>query len=257
MTAIVAIVKKDGIVVYSDGACYGRDGTLAFERQKTDVLMHIPCIIAARGEHQQGRWLKYALDWYDVRDFDGLVDLMPSLLTHAADFAPRVDEPINLCVLFGGWSERSSSWELYRAVVNADEGSEVKKVPTAFYSEPVPPREMLIAYGLMKDEGLDLRGGDQSMIRYMHCQRQAKFAFGPSHQGEESTGCIVGSFIQRTALATDEAATEIIYRWPDEVGEPLGLSYFDMTPKMLAYFEEREATLRTEGKPSELIVWQE
>ncbi|MCA1399356.1 hypothetical protein [Bradyrhizobium sp. BRP56] len=35
------------------------------------------------------------------------------------------------------------------------------------------------------------------------------------------------------------------------------VSMFDMTPEMVAYFEEREATLRSEGKPSELIVWQE
>ncbi|MHC2623034.1 hypothetical protein ACVIW2_005066 [Bradyrhizobium huanghuaihaiense] len=220
MTAIVAIVRNEGIVIYSDGACYGRDGTLAFLRQKTDVLMHIHSVIATRGEHQQARWLKYALDWYDVRDFDGLVDIMPSLMTQAADFAPRVNEPVNLCVLIGGWSERSSSWELHRAIVNAD-NSEVKKISTAFYSEPRPPLEALASHGLIKDGALDLRGEDQSIVSYMECQRATKFEFGPSHQGDEQLGCIVGGFIQRTALAKDEAATEIIHRWPDEVGKKL------------------------------------
>lgn len=272
MTALVAIVREEGIVIYSDGACYGRDGTLAFQRQKVDVLMHVPCIIAARGEHQQARWSKYVLDWFDVRDFDGLVDIMPQLLAQAADFAPKVNEPVNLCILIGGWSKRSCSWELHRAT-NGVDGPEVKKISTAFYSEPAPPREMLITHGLMKDdEGLDLRGGDESIIRYMQCQRETKFEFGPSHQGEEDLGCIVGSFIQRTALTHDEATTEIIHRWPDEIGKPLGFSdrrpklrvvdvpdgeasyMFDMPPEMLAEFEERETALRAEGKPSAWIV---
>ncbi|MGY2988712.1 hypothetical protein [Bradyrhizobium sp. USDA 4508] len=221
MTAIVAIVRKEGIVFYTDGACYGPDGTLVLECQKADILMDIPCIISARGEHQQARWFKYAIGWFHIHDFDGLVNILPHLLTQAAASAPRFGEPVNLCVLIGGWSARSSSWELYRAIIDA-EGSEVMKVSTAFISEPEPHREMLIAHGLMKDDALDLRGDDEAIIRYMQCLRATKFGFGPSHRGEEDTGCIVGSFIQRTALAMNEAATEIIYRWPDEIGQPLG-----------------------------------
>jgi hypothetical protein len=234
MTAILAIVAKDGVVFYTDGAAYDRDGRLYFADQKADIMLHLPCIMATRGEHKLGAFPKFLCSSFEksVSSFDGLVDTLPVIMIEVAKVAPKLDCDINLCAFFGGWSARSGRWELHRAVVagespdRLDGGApQVVKVASATLFEPEPPHDLLIARGLLKDGMLDLRNGDASIIEYMQCQREAKFAFGRPGSHSEETGCIVGCFIQKTALTRDDATTEIIHRWPDEIGKPLGSSF--------------------------------
>lgn len=230
MSAILAFVKKNGVMFYTDGASYGEYGSLGCVSQKAEVMLHMPCIMATRGSCQFGNSLRFVRDTFQLSGFDDLVDALPRFLRIATDAAPQFGHEINLSVLLGGWSRRSESWELYRGFVGGeapdqlDERSfEVIKITAGYLLEPEPPHELLTARGLLGDDGLDLRDGDAAIIRYMECQRETKFKFGRGgHRGE---GCVVGCFVQKTTLTQDEATTAIIHEWPDEVGKLLGYGY--------------------------------
>ena len=227
MTAILAFVKKSGVCFYTDGAAYGEDdGSLLFASQKTSILLHVPCIIACRGSSLLGGLFHAAIAHREpsARTFDGLADSMPEILKQAASAAVKLGSRINLATVYGGWSAQSKCWKLYRAFVAGEslENFDVEIVERGFHIEPTVPLELLAARGLLQNGALDLREGDASAIRYMECQRETPFELAPPVHSEVKYGCIVGCFIQKTVLTHDGATTEIIHRWPDEVGKPLG-----------------------------------
>jgi hypothetical protein len=60
-------------------------------------------------------------------------------------------------------------------------GPQVIKISSQTCFEPEPPRELLIARGLLKDERLDLRNGDTSIVQYMEASaKRSSHSAGPA-----------------------------------------------------------------------------
>jgi hypothetical protein len=230
MTAVVCFRKKDCIVFYSDGAAYSpTDATLVCGHQKTDIILHQPSLLVTQGSC-----------WISARHLFYLISLRPSFDDAMASIAKdlhgigvqafRSGRELNYGVLLGGWSERTQSFELYRTWIGGkspddlEEGSlEIEKI-ASHKIDPDPDRGLLEERGIIKDGVLDLRAGDADVIKLMQCQRETPHHFSRSSFDEGCKGCIVGSFIQKTVLTRDAATTEIIHRWPDKVGEKLGIA---------------------------------
>jgi hypothetical protein len=228
MTAVLCFRRKDSVTFYTDGACYhGENGSFLYPHQKTDILLHQPCVLATRGNAFAGSRLKERVS--NRSSFDSTVASVAKDLHRASEDAFRACEEVNLAVFFGGWSERAQEFELYRTWIGGnsptdlDDGAlELKKVTGTHKIEPDPDFQLLAERGILKDGVMDLRRGDADVIELMQCQRETLYSFGRNSRLE---GCIVGAFIQKTVLTCDAAQTAIIHRWDDKVGEKLGAAH--------------------------------
>ncbi|MBR0797629.1 hypothetical protein JQ615_19775 [Bradyrhizobium jicamae] len=226
MTAIICLAKSDGIVIYTDGASLdARNGAYLNPCRKAQIFVHQPMIMAARGPMLATSLLEFACDKYTT--FDAAVDAMPKCAYSAVSQAHGATKAeIGLEVFFGGWSARSRSWEAYRTWLlgdtldKLDEGSlELTRIPFLRFA-PDPGPEALEQLGVITNGALHLRS-DAEIVNLMEGLRATKFYLGSHDAGTK--GCVVGAFVQKTSLTANGAKAEIIHRWPDVIGKPLGV----------------------------------
>jgi hypothetical protein len=162
-----------------------------------------------------------------------LPEHLKSISKYAFEFA---GDAINLAIICGGWSSSEGRWKANRIWISGndpnhlDDGSLKLAEITKFSIEPRPGPH---ARRLLEDRGLLTHLSllnhlpatietDARIIGIVQCLRETPFGLG--FGSDRPKGCIVGAFIQKTMLTRDKAYTEIIHRWPDKIGEKLGMS---------------------------------
>ncbi len=221
MTAIIGVRFNNGVVFYTDAACYDQAGVVGQFRQKADISIHLPAIIATRGSARAGEVLKFLMS--NLNTFDELVIQLPGLMSEASVNGLLAGEPINLMAITGGFSGERQKWELYEMLISGesitqlDEGSLKLRPVESVQITPRPSDDALGDLGLLDAGVLRLRGNDDGeFVRVMEAARRTECHLHPS---SELKGCIVGGFVQKTVLTQNEAWTSIIHHWPDRIGE--------------------------------------
>lgn len=226
MTAIMAVWKSDSIDILSDGAWVRpNDGTLLAICSKQLLLRHpdtdaVIAVIASSGAASM--ILEFNTRANGMRSFDGLIAAAPTLWREVMASTPpptlhiRGDDgsvpetPIVSAMALAGYSERDGRLMLYdlrsdiapdgqpQAIVSAPglvlTDSEIEH----FANNP----DTFNAYA----DGLD----------FMHKARQRVYEFNSGQLCR-----MVGGYVQRTRLDRFGVWSEIIHRWPDQIGQPI------------------------------------
>ncbi|MBN9335385.1 hypothetical protein [Devosia sp.] len=231
MSGMVGIIFKDGIQMYTDGTTYDEDGVCRLFNQKTDIMLPQETIMASRGSGRTGLILRMMMT---VRtDFDDISDHLKEDLENAIYEGWRAGDACNLAVLIGGWSEREKKFRMGNMYAQGEDpwnsvpGSYEMNWNNHYYAAPWPDHAELQAAGII-DEGqtettINL-GDDAQVVLLMEAMRRTRYQLGPETKG---TGCLIGGFIQRTTLQRGSACTFIIHRWPDKIGEHIGVGVVD------------------------------
>lgn len=222
MTACVFITGSNGIEVFSDGAAYDDDGVLGHYSLKVDLLPHIPAIVFARGG---GSVTDYAKRYLSILPtFDDMVTQMASAIKRASIMGKIVaNDPLNIGVIIGGFSESAQEWQAWRMGARADGGEIVPesfkadRLPS-FYAEPWPDAASIEAVGLGTEDDFRWNHTVSDGIALMEAIRRSEQQL---HPDSDMMGCLCGGFVQRSVVTMEMTATEIVHRWPDKIGEKM------------------------------------
>lgn len=224
MTACIFITGSNGIEVFSDGAAYDEAGVFGHYASKVDLAPHLPAVIFARGG---GTVTDHARRMASFQpSFDALVGELPRILKCASIVGRLLtDDPLNIGVIVGGFSESRQEWQAWRSAACMDgaeiapESFELERLP-AVYVEPWPDDESLRAIGI-DPQGKSLELTVEGAVTLMEAIRRSPQQL---HPDSDVTGCLCGGFIQRTVVTEDVTTTAVVHRWPDVIGERLNFS---------------------------------
>lgn len=226
MTAYVVLAYPDHLAAYADGATYDDAGIYRAPKQKVDVFTHLNVMVATRGNGAMGEILKLKLSYY--QSFSDLKVMLPTELLGAAVECWAQGQEVNLEVILAGLPDYEGPPEIYTIFIAGDspfdrqEGSLELKQAGAFYATPGLSQEEYEAAGLPAKETCGT--AEEFYAAYMQAMRDIPRKM---HRGGDVVGCNVGGFIMKTVLGRGEAATRIIHRWPDVIGQPLNADQKD------------------------------
>ena len=233
MTACNIIHEADAIYIFTDGASYHSDGTLGAVAQKVWPLAHLNCALVCRGPHV----LMPALIGDAGTIFASFDELTAGIVPLAMATYARHKDALDLCsigpdfdLFIAGWSEARGQPETY---VVCSHGTSVE----AWSLVPLGPVAIapfngdLAEWAAINLERLQALDDPNAMgLELMEAQRGLKGQHAGT--GEQIRG--VGGFCQVTRITPRSILTGILRRWPDEIGEPLGIEVMDLAKRNTA-----------------------
>lgn len=223
MTAMNIIKQHDRIVVISDGAAYGEDGTLLAIAPKVDTLPHYPGFLMQSGG---SAWTPaiVAMVTHLAADTDELFEKIEWILPQVTEtFAGISSVPMGR-VLFGGWSNSQNCMRLgavfseFAAGLNqANAGSGAVIHPDAFKLQEFTGDQLLMQPPFSDALWLQGWGGkisDLGQIRdidaFASFALAAQRTIGAPHRG-------VGGFGQITTITRTDVSARVFERYEDDV----------------------------------------
>lgn len=218
MSAVNIFLFADRIDVWTDGACYDAGGLLVERASKVGFLPHLSGIVATRGPAIATPLLAHYLG-AKFETFDDLADQFGEALASIVDQSAPAFEDCDHGPAFeaylAGWRQEGPP-EAYRST--SLQPGRVERLPGI----TVAPGDQAI-FERMKQEypGIDDNwlARPPIGIRMMELQREMI-------RKEQVPGrgiiCGIGGFVQLTMISRQGTMTQILRRWPDEIGEPIG-----------------------------------
>lgn len=210
---------QDGVYMFADAASYWSDGTLGAVGQKISVLTHLNCAISCRGPAGFAEELAQAINTA-YGSFDELVE---SFALAVSNFYFVDREKYALCttgpeveVFLAGFSGSRNRPESYVVTSHSLNGP-------AWELQPLGP-VAIAPYDAELDERLArLDPGENVIDIGVALMEQQRLVRAP-HAGVGPSVAGVGGFCQMVAIGRDCITSAIVHRWPDVVGEPLGVA---------------------------------
>lgn len=243
MTSYLSIALEDRILFFSDAAAYEDDGTIIYIGPKVIARPEIPALIAVQGSSEFAALLSLNNSW---RDFDHLLGFIE-------DDARRTFEDIRInrgpsnpphaFIWLAGWSEKQGRYCTYVLSygVNEETGSTELDVPLTdakrCFFQPNPSEEACRRIGWSSGRpGICITQGVQRIVEdslfFMQAQRITLDTI--HHRPTAPVGSRAGGYVQMTDLSKSGIWTQVVYRWPDYVGEKIdpeaGLLTFTEAP---------------------------
>ncbi|MCK1401967.1 hypothetical protein IVB45_17810 [Bradyrhizobium sp. 4] len=232
MTAINIIVKADCAHVFTDGAFYSSAGILTHVGQKCFTLPTMDSALVIRGRCDVMPLLINEID-KRCSDFDSVVEEVASALqavtTMAAVVMPEVlhagafDPAFELWLI--GYSTSRRAFETYILPTHDYHAGliawQVGKVEGSICA-PAPTADAARAAGLTEQVGLDAFDPAVDGLKLLEIQRLVPSAFDMRHPAK--VGCIVGGLAQLTTITREGIFTKVLKRWPDRVGQRIGIA---------------------------------
>lgn len=222
MTAINIIRDAEAVHVFTDGASYRGDGTLGAVVQKVWPLAHLNAALVCRGPHTLGPLLVQRAGAV-FGSFDelaqGLADLARSVSMESADIMRLCEIGAEFELFLAGWSTGSNAPASY-VVASHDRYCEPWTLAELGPVAIAPFDEHLAEWCEINLDRLMASTSMASLaVELMEAQRGIRAQHGSS--GPTIAG--VGGFCQWTMIGEQTITTGIVKRWPDKLGEPLGL----------------------------------
>lgn len=211
----------------SDGVGLGGDARVASIGTKVVMMPLIDAVIGMRGNAMITTLLMAALaaDWQKFGTFDGfkagLVDHLRAIFVAVGSQWKQTQgaDCLEMDVIVAGWSETSGPDSYLLRTIDGT---------------PTPTWQIIDTGGVLltpsSDEIFKADGGsladqsraisDAELIAVAEKQRRYIEPFGPN----KIETSLVGGFLQVTTVTEHEISTRIIHRWPDEIGEPIGVA---------------------------------
>lgn len=228
MTSIISMVRPDAFYLATDGVAFTSDGTVTGYAPKAFMVPHLQAAFSFSG----GAWLGYTLVDQVAHPFatfdelvDGLADYLPAahkMVIEEAKASPyKADYEFfnDFTLIFGGWSADRAQFEAYIVNSMPDRSCEAYR-PRSLGPLGVVPIDVDCAAALgLPDSFAEFATMDprSAAIRIMDAQRHIL-----GYQREDSPPfASVGMFCQLTKVTTARIETEIVWRWPDSIGEKI------------------------------------
>jgi hypothetical protein len=232
MTAMNIVKRHDEIIIISDGAGYGQDGTLLFAAPKVDMLAHFSGFVMQSGG---SAWTApiVAMFSHFATDTDDLFSKASWILTKVEQkYAGISAEPMGR-VIFGGFSEEKKQMRLgavfSEAAATLDQdgkGGDVVR-PDAYDLHELEGDQLLTQPPIGERLWIEAMGGPvydvgeiKNIEEFASNLLAAQRTIGAPFRG-------VGAFGQITRVTKTECATRIFERYDDEVGEVMLPLVFD------------------------------
>jgi hypothetical protein len=226
MSAINVIRQTHQVHVLTDGAAYDPDGRLVMVGPKISIVPHLSCALAFRGPAATRCLLTEVLA-HGAASYDGLRDTIAEMLREsAAIYAPLFDGcqlGPDFEVVVAGWSETKGA-DCYILPTHDRYGEAFSPVAiegvTCLPSDEIlqPEIEALLVGLVADDVDPEVQG-----LAIMEMQRAHPVVHLVDQLGDLTPRRSVGGFAQLTTIRPDGITSKILRRWPDVVGERLGL----------------------------------
>lgn len=218
MSAVNIIKTDDAAYLFTDAASYYADGTLGAVGQKVAILGHLNCAISCRGPAGFDDELAQAINTA-FGSFDELVESFALVVSNyfvGRDRYARCETGPEVEVFLAGWSvsrDRPESYVVCSHGLNGEPWSLQPLGPVA-----IAPYEQALAERLGR-----LEPSENVIEIGIALMEQQRLVRAP-HAGAGPAVAGVGGFCQATVVSAFGVSTMIVKRWPDVVGEQLGLA---------------------------------
>ncbi len=229
MSGMIMIRRNDGIELLSDGGTFRStsDFTITGITSKPILLPHISSVIACGGTAEISFFLK-ANQVQRWQSFDQMMkEIEDGLREEAANvfrYSPT-RRSINAILMIGGFSTARQQWESCMVVMQIDHPLAEPKFTRFddlwFLFAPAPTPEGLERCGFDPTNIQIEDRSTENAIRFMHAMRASQQSMGEIGDDADSapTGSTIAGFIERVVVLHDQVITQIMWRWPDKVGE--------------------------------------
>lgn len=218
MTAFFMAVGGNGVLMLSDGAAYDEAGVLRQIHSKQLIAPDIDLVLSSSGSGPTIEFIRLHLSRDNPLSFDQFHDGFPLMLKRVMfEMVRYYGRHQYAALVYGGYSEKAGKYVGFfiasYVVENLDE-KPFTAVPITVFGKPFASAEMIERHDL-GDDAYDRLGPLTYGLRFMLAVRRSPYALhGPGTQH----GHGVGGYVEQTFLQKGCANTQIIWRWPDEIG---------------------------------------
>lgn len=219
MSACNIIKAEDAIYMFTDAANYYGDGTLGAVSQKVSILAHLNCAISCRGPRGFAEELAQAING-EFGTFDELVESFALAVSNfyvvgQAQYEHCTTGP-EVEVFLAGWSESREQPESYVVTSHSLNGP-------AWTLQSLGPLAVAPYDADLDERCATLEPSDDVIAMGVALMEEQRKVRGP-HAGAGPSVAGVGGFCQVAIIRPESIQTAVVRRWPDQVGEPLGVA---------------------------------
>lgn len=224
MTVGVFIVHDNGIEIFSDGAAYDDAGIFGEYSNKVRTAPHLSAFAFAWGSGNAARLVKDKL--VHLETFEMMIEQLDNCVELSMAEARLIyGDHVNLGAVIGGYSEKSQEWQLWYSAISQPLNEELQYYKLrklgSFFANNYPSEAKLAEFGFGSFDAFKWDYEVADGIRFMEAVRQSPDRL---HAHNEVIGCFCGGFIERTIIERDAAYSQIVHRWPDKIGEVMGIN---------------------------------
>lgn len=219
MSACNIIKTDEAIYMFTDAASYYGNGILGAVGQKVSVLAHLNCAISCRGPSGFAEELAQAING-SFGTFDELVE---SFALAVSNFYAVGQAQYERCatgpsveVFLAGWSEAREQPESYVVTSHSLTGPAWELLPLGPIAVAPFDAELDARCAALEPTDDVIAAG----VSIMEEQRKVRGA----HAGIGLAVAGVGGFCQVTVIRPQSIQTAVVRRWPDQIGEALGVA---------------------------------
>lgn len=221
--------RPEAVYLFSDGIAYDDEGVVQQIHSKILLAPENSAAIHVTGTGPVLSMIGYQLSHRSPRNFDEIMAQMPDILDWVDETLLTEEHPypVDYMVALGGWSnegDRYAARIIHKVPADLEATYGRHKIePIVSYAKPDPDAQFLLAAGFtcslekLGDE-LDRMHPIEFGARLMMAQRKTKTYL---HRKGGPEGYIVGGFCQLAVLTREAAFSQILWRWPDEIGKPV------------------------------------
>jgi hypothetical protein len=224
MTAINLIRQSDAVYIVSDGVGCDRDGVVQFVVPKVFPLPHLRAAVAGRGNIFGLAHVAAALAMaptYDVmkmraaKTLREVVDLFRDINATQGAQGEAIF-PSDLQIYVGGWTVAGEP-DAFLMLTSETSGLPPWTVVPILDFGMFPGGEAQDdAWSFLAGRGVEDLDPRADGLKIIEAQRRYKIE---NQYGQSTFG--IGGFAQLTTVARDRITTEILHRWPDQVGKKI------------------------------------
>lgn len=246
MSVVVMIKGSNGIVIAADGSTYGDDGALKGHVSKIEPMLNLNCVFAQVGAGGLCLKLREVIG-HKYQTFEELLAGVGDDLRVATEFGmlnyALAGRKPDSTVAIAGYSTERDRYEIHK-ISNWDkeymDGTELKPMPAYqlyevddFWSNMIPPADLSERYHLNADEMI--RNASHLAARWIAACRPLSCAPDPA-TNRKVFGC--GSFIELATFQKDRFESNIVHRWPDEIGKVIDPNAGEAMPAWMKVVSE-------------------
>lgn len=216
MSAICMIRGANGVFAADDGVFYGPDGRLRGFGSKILLMPESSSVIVAQGMGLLLPALRFEIG-FRATDFDLVTEALPaSFESIIVGLRRESGVETNGALYVGGYSPARERFETYAIGSKPDRDTLPFTLRPTAYAEgsPWPDAALTARYGL--DDPEIVASPFDIAARFLACARHVAC---PMDRDPTVSAFQVGGFAQVAMVTVEGCSTQIIHRWPDQVGE--------------------------------------
>lgn len=217
MSVLNCFLTPDAAHVFTDGALFTPDMTVAGFASKVIPLPHFPAVLSAVGSLWITPLMAAALAESTLIDFDDLLDAFPRIVETSLGKLPNGNTFGHFTAGLAGWSAKHGR-PAFGCVRTFDEELPAFELQRA--TRYISPSQSHIYDGSILSLPFDPARPAESGLSIMQAQRKGRFR-AINGEDQHKLYHAVGGFCQHTTVTGEGISINVLERWPDQVGRPV------------------------------------